>query len=152
MKPSRANIDERMHAFDVACERLGLKVTHQRVEIFRVVASTDEHPDVLTIFHRVRKRIPTISLDTVYRNLKLLAEQGVISILGMSQENVRFDGNLGPHHHFVCVKCGMITDFVSEKIAGLEAPSEVQALGTPISLHVEVKGICLACREGKKRR
>jgi len=122
------------------------------MEIFRAVVSTEEHPDALVVYRQVKKRIPTISLDTVYRNLKLLAEHGLISILGMSQENVRFDGNIQPHHHFTCVKCGKISDFVSERIAGLEAPSEARAFGTPLSLHVEVKGICLACQEGKKRR
>jgi len=152
MAMSRGKIGERMRAFAVACERLGLKNTHQRAEIFRIVVSTEEHPDVLSIFRRVKKRIPTISLDTVYRNLKLLAEHGLISILGMSQENLRFDGNVGPHHHFTCVKCGMISDFVSENIASLEAPLEAKAFGTPLSLHVEVKGICVACQKNKKRK
>lgn len=152
MTKSRAKIDERMRAFEETCERLGLKVTHQRMEIFRAVASTEEHPDARDVYRRVKKRIPTISLDTVYRNLKLLAENGLISILGMSQESLRFDGNMGPHHHFACVKCGRICDFVSEKIAGLEAPSEAKAFGTPLSLHVEVKGICLACQEDRNRK
>lgn len=152
MAMSRAKTGERMRAFAAACERLGLKITHQRAEIFRTVVSTEEHPDVLFVYRRLKKRIPTISLDTVYRNLKLLAEHRLISIVGMSQENLRFDGNMGPHHHFTCVKCGLISDFVSESIADLEAPSEAKAFGTPLSLHVEVKGICAACQEGAKAK
>lgn len=147
----REEINERMNAFAAACERLGLKVTHQRSEIFRIVISTEGHPDVLSVFRLVKKRIPSISLDTVYRNLNLLAEHGLISILGMSRENLRFDGNMESHHHFSCVKCGRIGDFVSEKVAALEFPSEAEALGTPLSLHVEVKGICAACQKKVKR-
>ncbi len=148
----RAKTDERMRAFEETCKRLGLKVTHQRMEIFQAVASTEEHPDALFVYRRVKKRIPAISLDTVYRNLKLLAEHGLISILGMSRENLRFDGNMAPHHHFSCMKCGRISDFVSEKVAGLEFPSEAKAFGTPLSLHVEVKGICVACQKKIKRK
>jgi len=151
MKIPREMIDKRMKAFNEACERLEIKVTHQRMEIFRVVISTEEHPDAVTVHRRVKKRIPTISLDTVYRNLKLLAEHGLISIVGMSQESLRFDGNMRPHHHFACVKCGMIRDFSSGAIDGLAMPDEAKAFGTPLSLHFEVTGICTACQRGVKR-
>lgn len=145
MKNARVMIERRMNAFREACEQLGIKVTHQRMEIFRVVVSTEEHPDAVTVHRRVKRRIPTVSLDTVYRNLKLLAEHGLISIVGMSQESVRFDGNMHPHHHFACVKCGMIRDFSSEVVGGLAMPDEAKTLGNPLSFHLEVKGICTAC-------
>jgi len=151
MKFAREMIERRMNAFGEACERLGIKVTHQRMEIYRTVASTEEHPDAVSVHRRVKKRIPTISLDTVYRNLKLLAEHGLISIVGMSQESLRFDGNMRPHHHFVCLKCGMIRDFSSGLVSGLAMPDEAKAFGNPLSLHLEVKGICTACQRGVKR-
>ena len=141
-----------MQGFMEACERLGLKITHQRMEVFRAVVSSTEHPDVLTVYRRVKRKIPTISLDTVYRNLKLLAEHGLLAIMGMSQENLRFDGNMESHHHFTCVRCGMIGDFVSARIDAMEAPAEAKQLGAPISLHVEVKGICTRCREKANRK
>lgn len=141
-------IVKRMKAFREACERSGIKLTHQRMEIYRTVISTEEHPDADWVYRRVKKRIPTISLDTVYRNLKLLGEHGVISVVGMSHENVRFDGRIQPHHHFVCTKCGMIRDFVSGQVDGLAMPEEAKVLGTPLSLHLEVKGICSRCQEG----
>ncbi len=138
-------IARRMKDFQVSCARLGIKVTHQRMAIFRAVISTEEHPDAESVYRRVKKRVPTISLDTVYRNLKLLAGHGLISIVGMSQDSVRFDGNVSPHHHFTCIKCGMIRDFVSEHDSRLEIPDGARAYGTPLSLHLEVKGICAAC-------
>ena len=152
MKIGREIIEKRMNSFREACERLGMKVTHQRMEIFRVVVSTEEHPDVVSIHRRVKKKIPTISLDTVYRNLKLLAEHGLISIVGMSQESVRFDGNMHYHHHFTCMKCGTIRDFSSEGIDDLEIPDAAKAFGAPLSLHLEVKGICARCQRSVKRK
>ena len=149
MKPNHEMIEKRMDAFLEACRRRGVKVTHQRMEIYRVVASTEEHPDAITVHRRVKKRIPMISLDTVYRNLKLLAEYGLISIVGMSQESLRFDANMRPHHHFLCLKCGLIRDFTSERMGALEMPAEAKAFGNPLTLHLEVKGICAGCRKAK---
>lgn len=145
-RPARDTIRERVKAFQETCKRRGLKVTHQRMEIYRELTSTGEHPDAETIYRRVRKRIPTISLDTVYRNLKLLAEEGLISVVGTGQERLRFDGNVEPHHHFLCVKCGMIGDFCSDLISDLTVPREAEAFGEPLSQHLEVKGVCKTCK------
>ncbi len=143
-------MDERMGEFRRLCEAHGLKVTHQRMEIYRALAATAEHPDVEAIHARVRKRIPTISLDTVYRNLKLLAEHGILSIVGMSQERLRFDANMESHHHFTCVKCGLIRDFITDELKGLAIPDEAKTFGEPVSLHIEVKGICASCTRKAK--
>ncbi len=139
-------IDARMHAFRETCVQRGVKVTHQRLEIYRELASTEEHPDADAIHRRVSERIPTISRDTVYRNLKMLAEHGLISVVGMSHERLRFDANMGLHHHFVCVRCGLIRDFYSQHLGSVTFPTEAEAFGDPVSLHFEVKGVCRACR------
>ena len=141
----------RMSAFQEACEQLGVRVTHQRIEIYREVASTEEHPDADAVYRGVRERIPTISLDTVYRNLKLLAGLGLISVVGTSEERLRFDGNMRPHRHFVCLRCGMIRDFSSSQLGDLRAPDEARAFGEPVSLNVEVKGICRECQSEAQR-
>ncbi len=150
MKKSRMPDDRVVTAFKEACVRRNLRTTHQRLEIFRELSATGEHPDAITIYRRVRKRIPTISLDTVYRNLKLLAEYGLISIVGMSDERLRFDANMTRHHHFSCVRCGMIRDFYSVRLNALKMPEEAKAFGDTVSLHVEVKGVCDTCIAGKR--
>lgn len=139
-------VETRMSALRQACVDLGVKVTHQRLEIYRELASTEEHPDADTMHRRVRERIPTISRDTVYRNLKMLAEHGLISVVGMSNERLRFDANMGLHHHFICVRCGLIHDFCSQQLESIECPEEAEAFGEAVSLHVEVKGVCTKCR------
>ncbi len=147
MSMARSKIMERLDAFRKICEEQGIKLTHQRTEIFREVISTDAHPDALTVYRKVKKRIPAVSLDTVYRNLKLFEQIGAIGIVGMSQESLRFDGNMHPHHHFACVKCGMIRDFTLRNAEGLDMPKEVRTFGAVLSLHLEVKGVCVVCQK-----
>lgn len=147
MQTAHETISRRLDRFQDACRVAGLKATHQRLEIYRQLAATDEHPDAETIFRGVRERIPTISLDTVYRNLRLMADRGLISIVGLSQERLRFDANQSPHHHFVCMECGAIRDFESSELAELVPPAGALRHGRPLSLQLHVKGICRACEE-----
>jgi Fur family transcriptional regulator, peroxide stress response regulator len=135
-----------MEHFLASCQKQGVKITHQRIEIFRELASTRRHPDANWIYQRVRKRMPTVSLDTVYRNLKLLEERGLISIVGMSHERLRFDANMSPHHHFTCLKCSKICDFQSDHPKRLAWPEEAKTFGQPLSIHFEVRGICKDCQ------
>lgn len=83
--------------------------------------------------------------DTIYRNLKVLSEHGLIFIVGMSHECLRFDANMRLHHHFVCVRCGLIRDFYSKSLADIGVPTEAERFGNPVSLHLEVKGVCKTC-------
>ena len=146
MAVSREIVRERMQTFKEACAARGLKLTHQRIEIYRTLASTDEHPDAEAIYRRVRTRIPSISRDTVYRNLRHLAEQGLAAVVGMSHERLRFDANMNHHHHFVCTRCGLIRDFYSDRLGNMDFPKEAKEFGEAVSLHIEVKGICDKCK------
>lgn len=128
-----------------------MKLTHQRTEIFHEVARTADHPDAQTIYERVRKRIPAISLDTVYRNLWLLNDFGLITTVGPPRERARFDGNTVPHHHFICSQCGMATDFYNPEFDELRPPAQVEAIGTVDATNVELRGICLRCRKAEKK-
>jgi Fur family transcriptional regulator, peroxide stress response regulator len=144
-------IQRRLDSFVEACRERGLKVTHQRVEIYRELVSTGDHPDAEIIHRNVRRRIPTISLDTVYRNLKCMTEQGLLSTVGLSHERLRFDANLASHHHFVCEECGSIQDFTCADFDGLTLPRGASQLGRPQSAQVHVRGICHSCL-GRRRK
>ncbi len=150
-EPGIESEDLLLQEFREACLHHGLKVTHQRLEIYRVVASSNAHPDAETVFRQVRKRIPTISLDTVYRGLKLLADHRIISVVGVSHERVRFDANVHSHHHFVCTKCGAIMDFNAPELGEIAPPAEACQLGRPVSIQLEVKGVCAKCQELERR-
>jgi Fur family transcriptional regulator, peroxide stress response regulator len=135
----------RMERFERVCREAGAKMTHQRIEIFREVAKTGDHPDAETIYRRVRMRMPTMSLDTVYRTLWLLVDLGMIQTLGSGRERARFDANLDQHHHFVCERCGMTRDFYSKDFDELALPDSVGEVGRVDATHVEARGVCLEC-------
>ena len=141
----RQRARERVASFVGMCREFRIKGTHQRTEIYRQLASTDAHPDAKTIYRQVRRRIPAISFDTVYRTLRLFEKKGLISRVGHQGESARFDANMDRHHHFVCTACGLIKDFRSEALDCLPIPKSVEAFGRIQSAQVQVRGICLAC-------
>jgi Fur family peroxide stress response transcriptional regulator len=139
------DLQDRIEQLRKALGSAGVRVTHQRLEVFREVARSGDHPDAETVFRGVRERLPTISLDTVYRTLWLLIDLGLITTLGLPRERYRFDGNMRPHHHFVCTKCGMTGDFYSHELDQLDVPDAVNELGVPQRIQVEVRGLCRRC-------
>ena len=145
MKTGGGEAGRRLEQFKAACKRAGVKLTHQRLEIFREIAASVEHPDAETVFRGVQARIPTVSLDTVYRTLWLLDGLGLITTLGPRRESVRFDPNLEHHHHYVCVQCGLAKDFESAELNVLTIPASVKKFGSVMATHVEVRGLCGAC-------
>jgi Fur family peroxide stress response transcriptional regulator len=145
-----SEVNRRLDAFMEACRKAEIRLTHQRIEVFREVAATDDHPDVETIFQRVRTRIPTISLDTVYRTLRTLEHLNVVSRVHLFCEPARFDGNMGLHHHLVCVECGKIRDLSGDELNRLSLPPDVRTWGEVKSVHVEVRGVCRTCAKPKE--
>ena len=143
-----SKIERRVAEFVDACHRQGVKATHQRTEILRELVATQEHPDAETVYARVRQRIPAISLDTVYRTLKMLEDMGIITRVGSMRYRTRFDANTDRHHHFVCCECGMIVDFYSDVLDRFPVPREVAELGNVDWVHVELRGRCGKCQPG----
>ncbi len=146
---SQTEIDLRMKRFTKACRKAGAKLTHQRMEIFREVSRTGDHPDAETVFQRVRERMPTVSQDTVYRTLWWLKALGLVKTLGLPRERTRFDANLSRHHHFVCLQCGLTRNLKSDMLDHLELPESLQSLGYAEMTQVEIKGMCRRCTAHK---
>jgi Fur family transcriptional regulator, peroxide stress response regulator len=154
-EPMRVNADEvakRLTQFKAAAKKAGIKLTHQRIEVFREVASSLEHPNAETVFRAMHARMPTVSLDTVYRTLWMLNDLGLVSTLGSRRESVRFDANPDKHHHYVCIRCGMARDFESADLQALRLPDTLSELGSVLSTHVEVRGICERCAKEAEDR
>jgi Fur family peroxide stress response transcriptional regulator len=115
------------------------------MEIFREVAARMDHPDAASVFENVRKRVPTISLDTVYRTLWMLRDAGLITTLGPTHDRVRFDANIEPHHHFVCMRCGETVDFYCDDFNNLRVPRDLSTIGIVEQSQVELRGVCSQC-------
>jgi Fur family peroxide stress response transcriptional regulator len=140
-----------MGRFLEECRRVGMRITHQRTEVFRELAATSEHPDAETLYVRVRRRVSSISRDTVYRTLASLEELGLVRRAEILFSRGRYDANMEPHHHFVCTECGRVADFTSPALDELPVPTSVSAMGTVHSTHVQMRGVCSTCADRTSR-
>jgi Fur family transcriptional regulator, peroxide stress response regulator len=131
--------------------RRGMRLTAQRQLILAVVRGTDTHPTAEWIHAAVRRRLPRVSLATVYRNLRLLARQGLLTEI-QAGPSIRFDARLHRHHHFTCGRCGRIFDLEESVDARLEAQVAART-GFRVSHHrIEFYGVCGGCLGRSHRR
>lgn len=151
MKVSPEELKHRLNQFKENAKKSGIKLTHQRIEIFKEIAKSTTHPDVDIIYKGVRKRIPSISLDTVYRTLWTFLDLRLITTLGPNREKTRFDANMRPHHHFECIKCSKTYDFYNKEFDQLKIPDTAGAIGKVDEVQVVVKGLCFQCLKIKEK-
>jgi Fur family peroxide stress response transcriptional regulator len=142
-------VARRIDQFTTALRSGGFRLTHQRLEVVREVASSDAHPDAEAVFTRVRGREPRISLDTVYRTLGTLADLGLLDRVSGVSAAVRYDPNTSQHHHFVCTHCGLIRDIESSDLDNLSVPDSASEFGEVQRVEVRLRGVCRECAEGK---
>ena len=145
MKSETVDSKRMMTRFVEACREAGVRVTPQRIEIFRELMGLDTHPDTETVHRRVRRKMPGISLDTVYRTLGLLEEKKLISRVGSLPGPARYEANPAPHHHFVCTTCGSVADVAPEAMGRLHVADKMLPGCAVKSIHVEIRGICSRC-------
>lgn len=124
-----------------------MRLTTQRQIILEELGKVTSHPTANEVYDMVRKRLPRIGLGTVYRNLELLAESGVILKLEVGGTQKRFDATVDPHYHIRCAQCGKVDDIeipVQEQIEdAAHQASSYEILGH----HIEFSGICSSCQE-----
>ena len=146
MTVSAGEVRRRVDELSLALRESGLRLTHQRLEVVREVARSDEHPDVETIYLAVRERVPTISLDTVYRTLATLNGLGLVRRVAATPGPLRYDANTAHHHHFVCTRCGLIRDVDDRGLDAVRAPRSAASLGSVESIEVQLRGECDECK------
>ncbi len=143
---SCAELDEKTRWFAGQCRQAGLKVTPQRIAIYRELLKTNEHPSAEMLYEKVKKVFPSISLDTVNRTLLTLNEIGVAFTVEGSGDARRFDGGLDKHQHFKCVKCKRIIDFHHKPFDNIKLPAEIRKKFKVLRKTVYLEGLCDLCR------
>ena len=119
----------------------------KRDAILSCLRQTTEHPSADWVYAKLKPEIPDLSLGTVYRNLALFKEQGLITSLGTVKGVERFDGNTAPHVHYICSGCGKVLD-----LAEIQVPEELNASaakasgGRVDSCQLTFTGICKNCK------
>ncbi len=118
----------------------------QRDTILRIVKAAQDHPTADTIYSRVREEIPNISLGTVYRNLKSLADMGEVDTMETLDKSIHYDGNTNIHRHFICRNCSHIIDLFFE----CRLPDELDSLGLLVESQKTIYyGLCPDCQQKK---
>ena len=144
-KNESKNLEQMLSVFEEKCREQSLKVTLQRIEVFKAVFNNTDHPSIEDIYTVVHKKIQSISLDTVYRTLDLFDKHGIVKKFQAPDGKFHFDTNLTDHQHLVCKKCGMIEDFTWENLNSLKVPTKSGWRGLEIA-NVEIHGVCSDCR------
>jgi Fur family transcriptional regulator, peroxide stress response regulator len=143
MDPFR--LQEQFSYFKTACRKTGLKLTHQRMEIYRELAASVDHPSAEVLHQRLTNQIPTLSLDTVYRTLATFNRHGLVHKVETRESQARFEVIFERHHHLICRHCLEITDFQWPSMDGVTLPEALRTWGKIDSRNVVAYGICKKC-------
>ena len=87
-----------------------MRYSYQRETVNELLRNCKDHPTAETLYERAKEVVPNISLATVYRNLRTLAENGELLTLETVDKKIHYDGDISPHSHFLCTGCGKIID------------------------------------------
>lgn len=123
------------------------RMTRQRQVILEELRKVSSHPTADEVYDMVRRRLPRVSLGTVYRNLELLSERGMIQKLELGGTRRRFDGKADDHYHVRCIRCGRLEDAPVESFTAVEdalrGATDYEILGH----RLEFIGLCPQCRK-----
>jgi Fur family ferric uptake transcriptional regulator len=124
--------------------------TRQRRVILEELRKLNSHPTAVDLYEIARRRLPKLSLGTVYRNLEVLARCGDIQKLELTNGESRFDGNPAQHCHVRCVRCGRVDDVRDP--ASYPRLDRIRRLGgfAVLGYNLEFVGVCTKCRASTK--
>ena len=133
--------------FELICKAAGLKVTQQRLEIYRQLLKAKDHPAAETLYTRLARRLPTLSLDTVYRTLATFERLGLVHRLETTGSQARYEALTSPHHHFLCDRCGKVIDFSWQDFDTLAPPPPPAGAERVERTSVVLHGQCADCAQ-----
>ncbi len=126
------------------------RMTNQRQVILEEIRKVNTHPTADEVYEMVRKRLPRISLGTVYRNLEILSTRGAIKKIGPISSQMRFDGITKKHYHIRCIYCGKLEDAPIDPMDNLENAIREKSDYSIIGHRLEFIGICPECSKKSK--
>lgn len=125
---------------------MGVRPSLQRIEIMSYLRGVTSHPTADEVYDALVVAMPTLSKTTVYNTLKLFVYQGAAIGIGIDARQMRFDGDLRPHAHFLCRRCGALEDVFSESCECSETSDAARKQGFEVeSVQVFLSGVCSRC-------
>jgi Fur family peroxide stress response transcriptional regulator len=134
-------------AYEETISHNGHRLTPQRREVYNVLLEDRDHPTATEVFIRAKKRIPAISLATVYNCLETLVECGLAKQVNVEREATRYCPNLSEHGHFVCESCGIVSDIPVSKGGSLTQFLKVPSGFSVNHSEITLRGTCPACKK-----
>jgi len=125
--------------------------TRQRQVVLEALKKTTAHPTADELYEEVRKKMPRVSLGTVYRNLEILSTCGEIIKLDLGEGKKRFDARMDPHHHFRCTQCGRVYDLPFIPVEGIMQKAARMSHFKVTGVQIGFEGVCDACLENEKK-
>lgn len=127
-----------------------LKLTPQRIAVYKCLLATKEHPSAETVYNCLQEDYPTMSLATVYKTLKTLVEVNLIQELNVGEGNFRYDANTFPHPHIQCISCSKVSDIDNIFFPELNDKVKPYTDFDVLSNQVYFYGICSECKNKYK--
>lgn len=134
-------------AYEETISHSGHRLTPQRREVYNVLLEDRDHPTATEVFLRAKKRVPSISLATVYNCLETLVECGLAKQVNVEREATRYCPNLSEHGHFVCESCGIVSDIPVTKGGSLTQFLKVPSGFIINHSEITLRGTCPACKK-----
>ena len=122
------------------------KHSKKRDAILDCIRCTDCHPTAEWVYQQLKPTIPDLSLGTVYRNISLFKDEGMVQSVGVVHGQERFDGNTAPHTHFICTGCGSVLDLDIDLPAEVLAETEHSFGGVIAGYQLQFTGVCAGCK------
>src|SRR3954451_290917 len=144
---------EALEDFRRRCREKGLAFTFQRQVIYEAIVASREHPTPELIYEQVRQRIPSVSLGTIYKNVKTFLDSGVLREVTLHHGSLRLESNMTPHHHLVCSSCKAIFDIDESAVEPIQLPKSGLPAGFSVSqCRVEFVGVCRRCQMARRKK
>ncbi len=123
----------------------GMKITPQRLMIFKVLENNTSHPSAEDVFKRVKKVYPAVSFTTIYKTLETLKDLGEIRELTIDEDRKHYDPNTSTHHHVICSACKNILDIFEDFSPHIKLPDFINNNYTVSGFQITFYGTCRKC-------
>jgi Fur family transcriptional regulator, peroxide stress response regulator len=142
-------VDRWCSEFEKLCRSQGIRVTPQRLAVYRALSGDLAHPTAESVYKRLSKQLPGLSQATIYRTLQFLEDQKLIRRVSSPGAIGRFDANIGPHQHLLCRVCGSLKDI---SVPALHSAVIPKVSGFTVEeLDIRLVGLCETCSSSQSK-
>ncbi len=142
---------QRLGRFVARCRKRGIAVTPQRLAVIQALLASDNHPSTDEICAAVRRKHPHVSLATVHRILQQFCKVGEARKVTLLHDVARYDGNVEPHHHVLCVRCRQVHDIEIPEVDKLLERTHRLGQFALLRCSLEIDALCRRCQLAEKR-